>query len=153
MLPPLPPALSLNSKSNSRTNFSRPLGLTTSKSMPYLDPPRAALASPARRGVGSISRSRRIDLAGYGEDEDMEGGDKGKGKGKEQEAEQAWSPWKDRQRTMTPKRLSQRPDSREVCIDVKALLKDSIHCLHYRRSRPLHPPPTLDNPVSSDHPL
>jgi nucleoporin NUP1 len=60
MLPPLPPNVSLQPSRSTRlqqpTNFSRPL--TTSHSMPYLDPP---LGSPSRNRA--LGRSRRVDLA------------------------------------------------------------------------------------------
>lgn len=117
MLPPLPPNLTLAPRFSgidkpllNRTNFSRPLTIPTSKSMPYLDPPKNLLASPARRGMGSISRSRRMDLVGFGdEDEDMGGSDnRGMEKGKEKEKEETRSLWKNGpvagRNSMTPKR-------------------------------------------------
>jgi hypothetical protein len=68
--------------------------LPSSKSMPYLDPPSGLLSSPARNtrnnaAKGALTRSRRIELAGLGENEDSVG---------EPEREKSpWSPWKERQ--------------------------------------------------------
>ncbi|RSH85244.1 hypothetical protein EHS25_005051 [Saitozyma podzolica] len=97
MIPPLPPHVRLEPKSqtekasSSTTNFSRPL--PSSRSMPYLDPPSGLLSSPARNtrnaAKGALTRSRRIELAGLGDDEDSVG---------EPEREKSpWSPWKERQ--------------------------------------------------------
>ncbi len=113
MLPALPPHLSLAPRAQgidkplpNRTNFSRPLNMPTSKSMPYLDPPTNLLGSSRRRGMGSMSRSRRMDMTGFGDEDDDMGGVKtmSKGKGKEMEThddknrdmEDGWSPRKNR---------------------------------------------------------
>ncbi|ODN82971.1 hypothetical protein L202_01212 [Cryptococcus amylolentus CBS 6039] len=108
MLPSLAPHVTLKPKQSSAdkplpshpTNFSRPL--TSSQSMPYLDPPSRALrssgtlksiASPRKTGV--LTRSKRVDLASLGNDELEEEGVlvemPEKGKEKEQ-----WSPWASR---------------------------------------------------------
>lgn len=97
MLPPLPPNVSLSNRTNagttlanSRTNFSRPL--PNSRSMPYLDPPSAALGNTPRRGAGVLTRSKRMELLGTDDDAmDMVVGEKGKGK--EKETADQWSPW------------------------------------------------------------
>ena len=135
MLPPLPPNLSLasrrqsNDKSlTSHTNFSRPFTLTNSKSMPYLDPPTNLFGSPSRKGIGSMSRSKRINLIGLGdEDDDMDSNIDELGKVKRQQGEtekekDEWTPWLNKtttpkksviSRTKTPSRI---PEAKDVWI-------------------------------------
>ncbi|KAK4687194.1 hypothetical protein P7C73_g2935, partial [Tremellales sp. Uapishka_1] len=121
MLPPLPPHVSLSARNHlphdkplpNRTNFSRPL--TSSASMPYLDPPSGSLASPSRRRnppplpAGGLARSRHMDLSTFGYDDEgddsmEEAQEMGKGKGKAREM--TWSPWKERTQTTPSKRAS-----------------------------------------------
>ncbi|WWC92241.1 uncharacterized protein L201_007195 [Kwoniella dendrophila CBS 6074] len=116
MLPPLSPNVTLKPKSHlpqhinnekiNRTNFSRPLGgssgsggLSSSKSMSYLDPPSDLLGgntSSPRKG-GMLTRSKRIELSSLVDDDDMSNDIANKGKGKEGEGN--WSPWKSRYST------------------------------------------------------
>ncbi|KIR72753.1 nucleoporin nsp1 [Cryptococcus deuterogattii CA1014] len=130
MLPPLSPHVTLKPKSSFSndkaaskrpTNFSRPL--TSSQSMPYLDPPPnvlrssvsgQAVASPKK--TGPLTRSKRVDLATLVDDDAgfQEDGLDRYEKGKEKEI---WSPWKSKyagangasstaaaQRNITPRR-------------------------------------------------
>ncbi|WRT70661.1 uncharacterized protein IL334_007659 [Kwoniella shivajii] len=122
MLPPLSPNITLKPKSHlpqhinhekeqSSTNFSRPLGsiggLSTSKSMSYLDPPSDVLNPSSPRKGGMLTRSKRVELSSL-VDEDVDddhrmddhhsskGNEKGKGKDIEGNT---WSPWKSRYST------------------------------------------------------
>ncbi|WVQ70716.1 hypothetical protein IAR50_000238 [Cryptococcus sp. DSM 104548] len=105
MLPSLAPHVTLKPRQSGAdkplpshpTNFSRPL--TSSQSMPYLDPPSRALrssgtlkstASPRKAGV--LTRSKRVDLASLGNDELEEEGVLVERPESSQEKEQ-WSPW------------------------------------------------------------
>ncbi|WVQ63325.1 uncharacterized protein L199_001477 [Kwoniella botswanensis] len=115
MLPPLSPNVTLKPKShlpipqhitnNTRTNFSRPLGsgsssgLSSSKSMSYLDPPSDVLgASSPRKAGGMLTRSKRVELSSLVDDRDrdeieVESSNQGNDGGK------TWSPWKSRYST------------------------------------------------------
>ncbi|OCF54741.1 hypothetical protein L486_07875 [Kwoniella mangroviensis CBS 10435] len=115
MLPPLSPNVTLKPKShlpipqhvtnNTRTNFSRPLGsssssgLSSSKSMSYLDPPTDVLgASSPRKAGGMLTRSKRVELSSLVDDRDrdemeVESSSQGNDGGK------TWSPWKSRYST------------------------------------------------------
>ena len=129
MLPPLPPNVTLEAARShhpndkplpNRTNFSRPLGLPTSKSMPYLDPPSSTLASPARRGLGAMTRSRRMELDGMGDEDDHGSERKEVGKGKNRE--EVWMLRSEVQtgarRPVTPNRgaSARIPETRDVSV-------------------------------------
>ncbi|WVQ95603.1 hypothetical protein IAU59_002700 [Kwoniella sp. CBS 9459] len=118
MLPPLSPHVTLKPKSHlptassngpssssNPTNFSRPLGasgsgLTSSKSMSYLDPTPDVLGGSPRKG-GMLTRSKRVELSSLVDDDQAMAesdtyGISEKGKGREGET---WSPWKSRYST------------------------------------------------------
>ncbi|WWC72542.1 uncharacterized protein I206_106504 [Kwoniella pini CBS 10737] len=161
MLPPLSPNVTLKPKSHlpqhmttqNPTNFSRPLGsssgLSSSKSMSYLDPPSDVLGSSSPRKGGMLTRSKRVELSSLVDDDDrsMDGLEKGKGK----EEEKTWSPWKSRYSTAggaassaanvrptTPSRKTpNRLDSRDFALPSLSPFKPPPSPLH--RQSP-HPP-------------
>ncbi|OWZ69448.1 hypothetical protein AYX14_05181 [Cryptococcus neoformans] len=108
MLPPLSPHVTLKPKSSfpndkaahrKPTNFSRPL--ISSQSMPYLDPPpnvlrssssRQAVASPKK--TGTLTRSKRVDLATLVDDDDAGFQEDSFGKDDREKEKEIWSPWK-----------------------------------------------------------
>ncbi|WWC65089.1 uncharacterized protein I303_107703 [Kwoniella dejecticola CBS 10117] len=110
MLPPLSPNVTLKPKSHlphhvtsqNPTNFSRPLGssssgLSSSKSMSYLDPPSDVLAASSPRKGGMLTRSKRVELSSLEDDDEHDAHGSSKGKGREEE--KTWSPWKSRYTT------------------------------------------------------
>jgi nucleoporin NUP1 len=97
MIPPLPPHLSLEPKSDRQKgtmNFSRPTGMINSKSMPYLDPPNDAMSTPGRRR-GVVNKSSQLNL-----------GETGSGK-------EVWSPWKDQR---APSSVGRTPSRRTPAL-------------------------------------
>ncbi|WVR08567.1 hypothetical protein IAU60_005622 [Kwoniella sp. DSM 27419] len=113
MLPPLQPNVTLKPKSHlaekslpsssSVTNFSRPLGgggMSSSRSMSYLDPTPDVLSSSPRKG-GMLTRSKRVELSSLNtlvDDDDHSATRVGEERGKGRDGEN-WSPWKSRYAT------------------------------------------------------